>query len=125
MVALWFPGDSPKVTHGYPMVTPGLSHDNPWYPHGYPTKVLWKPMVPHGYPVVFPWNTHGSPMDTPTVVQWKPMVASGLSHSSPMVTVPDRRCRILRVVLVRRWQPGFWEFGGGRVEQGEVSLQAT
>jgi hypothetical protein len=35
-------------------------------------------------------------------------------------------CRILRVILVRRWQPGFWEFGGGRVgrgEKGEVSLQ--
>jgi 8-oxo-dGTP pyrophosphatase MutT (NUDIX family) len=42
-----------------------------------------------------------------------------------VMTVPDRRCRILRVVLVRRWQPGFWEFGGGRVgervEKGEVS----
>jgi hypothetical protein len=43
--------------------------------------------------------------------------------------VLDRRCRILRVVLVRRLQPGFWEFGRGRVgervEKGEVSLQAT
>jgi hypothetical protein len=45
------------------------------------------------------------------------------------LSVPDSRCRILRVVLVRRWSSGFWEFGGGtggeRVEKGEVSLQAT
>ncbi len=46
-------------------------------------------------------------------------------------SVPDRGCRILlKVVLVRRWEPGFWEFGRGggdwgRVGKGEVSLQAT
>jgi hypothetical protein len=33
-----------------------------------------------------------------------------------MVSVPDRRRRIIpEVVLVRCGQSGFWEFGGGRV----------
>jgi hypothetical protein len=33
-----------------------------------------------------------------------------------MCIVPDRRSRIIpEVVLVRRGQLGFWEFGGGRV----------
>jgi hypothetical protein len=33
------------------------------------------------------------------------------------ISVLDRRCRILKVVLVRHllaWELGFWEFGGGR-----------
>jgi hypothetical protein len=30
------------------------------------------------------------------------------------VTVPDKRSRIHEVVVVRRYQPGFWEFGVGR-----------
>ncbi len=29
-------------------------------------------------------------------------------------SVPDRRSRILKVVIVRRLKPGFWEFGRGR-----------
>ncbi len=47
------------------------------------------------------------------------------------IDVPDRRSRILEVVLVRRlvtWVLGIWRGGGGeweRVEKGEVSLQAT
>jgi hypothetical protein len=45
------------------------------------------------------------------------------------VNVPDRRCRILEVVVVRCVLAGYWEFGVGRecgrVEKGEVSLQAT
>jgi hypothetical protein len=43
--------------------------------------------------------------------------------------VPDKRSRILEVVVVRRILAGYWEFGvereWGRVEKGEVSLQAT
>ncbi len=45
------------------------------------------------------------------------------------VPVPDRRSRILEVVIVRRlvtWVLGIWRGEGlGRVEKGEVSLQAT
>jgi hypothetical protein len=45
------------------------------------------------------------------------------------LTVPDRRCRILKVVSVRRlvtWVLGIWRGRDwGRVEKGEVSLQAT
>ncbi len=43
--------------------------------------------------------------------------------------VPDRRSRILEVVIVRRlvtWVLGIWRGEGWeRVEKGEVSLQAT
>jgi hypothetical protein len=43
--------------------------------------------------------------------------------------VPDRRCRILKVILVRRlitWVLGIWRGEGlGKGEKGEVSLQAT
>ncbi len=46
-----------------------------------------------------------------------------------ILVVPDRRSRVLEVVIVRRLVLGFWEFGGGRdwegVQKGEVSLQAT
>jgi hypothetical protein len=47
-----------------------------------------------------------------------------------IVFVPDRRSRILEVVIVRRlvtWGSGNLEGGGigERVEKGEVSLQAT
>jgi hypothetical protein len=45
------------------------------------------------------------------------------------VVVPDRRSQILEVVIVRRlvtWVLGIWRGEGlGRVEKGEVSLQAT
>jgi hypothetical protein len=43
--------------------------------------------------------------------------------------VPDKRSRILEVVIARRlatWVLGIWKGkGSGRVEKGEVSLQAT
>ncbi len=46
-----------------------------------------------------------------------------------LCTVPDRRSRILEVVIVRRlitWVLGIWRGEGWeRVEKGEVSLQAT
>ncbi len=43
-----------------------------------------------------------------------------------IINVPDRRCQILRIILVRRWVLGIWRGEGGeRVEKGEVSLQAT
>jgi hypothetical protein len=45
------------------------------------------------------------------------------------MTVPDRRSRILEVVIVRcliTWVLGIWRGEGWeRVEKGEVSLQAT
>jgi hypothetical protein len=31
-----------------------------------------------------------------------------------ILVVPDRRSRVLEVVIVRRLVLGFWEFGGGR-----------
>jgi hypothetical protein len=44
-------------------------------------------------------------------------------------SVPDKRSRIHEVVIVRRYSPGYWEFGVGRewerVEKGEVSLRVT
>jgi hypothetical protein len=47
----------------------------------------------------------------------------------PIGSVPDRRSWILEVVIVRRlitWVLGIWRGEGlGRVEKGEVSLQAT
>jgi hypothetical protein len=46
-----------------------------------------------------------------------------------IIIVPDRRSRILEVVIVRRlvtWVLGIWRGEGWeRVEKGEVSLQAT
>jgi hypothetical protein len=60
---------------------------------------------------------------------------TNVSHISEALTllkvnVPDRRCRIYpEVLLVRRWVTwvlGIWRGEGwGRVEKGEVSLQAT
>jgi hypothetical protein len=57
------------------------------------------------------------------------VVPNDLTHFTQTVHVPDRRCRILKVVLVRRWATwvlGIWRGRvRGRVEKGEVSLQAT
>ncbi len=43
--------------------------------------------------------------------------------------VPYKRSRIHEVIVVRRYSPGYWEFGVGRewerVEKGEVSLRVT
>jgi hypothetical protein len=43
--------------------------------------------------------------------------------------VPEKRSRIHEVVVVRRYSPGYWEFGVGRewerAEKGEVSLRLT
>jgi hypothetical protein len=75
----------------------------------------------------FQQSTHA-----PFLIPWLP--APGKIDRSPMVdkmvgSVPDRRRRILKVVLVRRLVTWVLEFGGGRVgervEKGEVSLQAT
>jgi hypothetical protein len=50
-------------------------------------------------------------------------------RESNLAIVPDKRSRILEVVVVRRILAGYWEFGvvreWGSVEKGEVSLQAT
>ncbi len=46
-----------------------------------------------------------------------------------MLPVPDRRSRVLEIVIVRRlvtWVLGIWRGEGWeRVKKGEVSLQAT
>ncbi len=47
----------------------------------------------------------------------------------PKMSVPDKRSRILEVVIVRHlltWVLGIWSGEGmGRVEEGEVSLRVT
>jgi hypothetical protein len=52
-----------------------------------------------------------------------------MSFLQNVLSVPDKRSRIHEVVVVRRYSPGYWEFGvgreWGRVEKGEVSLRVT
>ncbi len=54
---------------------------------------------------------------------WAGRVATfGVGVTAPFVTVPDRRCRILKVVLVRRWVTwvlGIWRGEGLRKGLGK------